>query len=97
MSSDIVCYGFTFVKNKVMIQKVLTDIEIEVTNRINVEKKNLKAVKELKLLLDQIDHEAEVVPFEDKERLSRLLVSLKGATLNENENQLVEKISKYRI
>lgn len=97
MSSDIVCYGFTFVKNKVMIQKVLTDIEIEVTNRINVEEKNLKAVKELKLLLDQIDHEAEVVPFEDKERLSRLLVSLKGATLNENENQLVEKISKYRI
>ncbi|UCE93488.1 MAG: hypothetical protein JSV73_11925 [Flavobacteriaceae bacterium] len=80
-----------------MIQKVLTDIEIEVTNRINVEEKNLKAVKELKLLLDQIDHEAEVVPFEDKERLSRLLVSLKGATLNENENQLVEKISKYRI
>lgn len=80
-----------------MIQKVLSDIEIEVTNRINVEEKNLKAVKELKLLLDQIDYEAEVVPFEDKEKLSRLLVLLKGTTLNENENQLVEKISKYRI
>ena len=80
-----------------MIQKVLTDIEIEVSNRINVEENNLKAVKELKLLLDQIDYEAEVVPFEDKERLSRLLVSLKGATLNESENQLVERISTYRI
>ena len=80
-----------------MIQQVLNDIESEVTDRINVEEKNLKAVKELKLLLDQIDYEAEVVPFEDKERLSRLLVSLKGATLNENENQLVERISKYRI
>ena len=80
-----------------MIQKVLTDIEIEVSNRINEEENNLKAVKELKLLLDQIDYEAEVVPFEDKERLSRLLVSLKGATLNESENQLVERISNYRI
>lgn len=80
-----------------MIQKVLTDIEIEVSNRINEEENNLKAVKELKLLLDQIDYEAEVVPFEDKERLSRLLVSLKGATLNESENQLVERISTYRI
>ncbi|WKK66428.1 hypothetical protein [Lutimonas zeaxanthinifaciens] len=80
-----------------MIQKVLTDIEIEVSNRINEEENNLKAVKELKLLLDQIDYEAEVVPFEDKERLSRLLVSLKGATLNESENQLVERISTYQI
>ena len=80
-----------------MIQKVLTDIEIEVSNRINEEENKLKAVKELKLLLDQIDYEAEVVPFEDKERLSRLLVSLKGATLNESENQLVERISTYRI
>ncbi|MCA0932528.1 hypothetical protein LCM02_08695 [Lutimonas saemankumensis] len=80
-----------------MIQKVLNEIEIEVTNRINIEEKNLKAVKELKLLLDQIDYEAEVVPFEDKERLSMLLVSLKGTTLNENENHLVERISKYQF
>ena len=79
-----------------MIQKLLTDIENEVADRIDTEEKNLEAVKEMKLLLDQIDYEAEVVPFEDKERLSRLLVSLKGAALNDNENLLVEKISKYR-
>ena len=46
-----------------MIQKLLTDIENEVADRINAEEKNLEAVKEMKLLLDQIDYEAEVVPF----------------------------------
>lgn len=80
-----------------MIQKVLSDIEIEVADRITAEEKNLKAVKELKVLLDQIDYEAEVVPFEDKEKLSRLLVSLKGTTLNETENKMVEKISNHWI
>ena len=43
-------------------------------------------------LLNQIDHEVEEVPLQDRDRLSRLLVSLKGCELNEEENQLIERI-----
>jgi len=67
----------TFVKISDMIQEVLTDIETEVKYNIYTEQKNLVAIKTLKELLNQIDHDVEVVPAEDKEKLSTLLVSLK--------------------
>ena len=86
--------GHIFVKKIDMIQDVLTDLELDVKYKIYLEQKNLAAVKNLKELLNQIDHEAEVVPYEDKEKLSRLLVSLKGQTLNDVENRVVERIIK---
>ena len=50
-------------------------------------------IKEILMeLLNQIDHEVEEVPLQDRDRLSRLLVSLKGCELNEEENQLIERI-----
>jgi len=75
-----------------MIQELLTDIEMEVKYNIYTEQKNLIAVKNLKELLNQIDHEVEAVPLEDKHKLSRLLVTLKGRGLSEVENQLIERI-----
>jgi len=75
-----------------MIQKILTEIEVDIKYRIYSEKKNLIAVKNLSQLIDQIDFDAEVVPLENKDRLSRLLVSLKGSELNENENGMIDKI-----
>ncbi|MEL4457299.1 hypothetical protein [Lutimonas vermicola] len=75
-----------------MIQKLLTDIEMEVKYNIYTEQKNLIAVKNLKELLNQIDYEAEAVPLEDKHKLSRLLVTLKGRALSDAENQLIERI-----
>jgi hypothetical protein len=77
-----------------MIQELLTDIEMEVKYKIYTEQKNLVAVKNLKELLNQIDHEVEVVPLEDKKKLSKLLVSLKGQTLSDVENHLIERIIK---
>ncbi len=77
-----------------MIQELLTDIEMEVKYKIYSEQKNLVAVKNLKELLNQIDHEVEVVPLKDKEKLSRLLVSLKGQALSDNEHRMVEKLIK---
>lgn len=85
-----------FVEKSVMIIELLTDIEKEVTYSIYTEEKNLVAVKNLKELLNQIDHEVEVVPYADKEKLSRLLVSLKGEALNERENQMIERIIKVK-
>ncbi len=86
--------GLTFVQNYVMIQEVLTDIELEVKYKIYTEQKNLVAVKSLKELLNQVDHEVEQVPLEDKERLSKLLVSLKGQALSDVENRMIERIIK---
>ena len=86
--------ALNFVKKSDMTQEILTDIEMEVKYSIYTEQKNLVAVKNLKELLNQIDHEAEVVPYEDKEKLSRLLVSLKGQTLNDVENRVIERIIK---
>lgn len=77
-----------------MIQDLLTDIEMEVKHHIDAEQKNLVAVKNLKELLNQIDHEVEVVPYRDKEKLSRLLVSLKGRALNDVEYLMIERIIK---
>jgi len=86
--------ALNFVKKSDMIQDLLVDIEMEVKYNIYTQQKNLVAVKNLKELLNQIDHEFEVVPYRDKEKLSRLLVSLKGQALNEEEYRMIERIIK---
>lgn len=88
--------ALNFARKSAMIQELLTDIELEVKYKIYTEQKNLKAVKNLKELLSQVDHDVEVVPYKDKEKLSRLLVSLKGQALNDNEYQMIERIIKNK-
>ncbi len=77
-----------------MIRGKIKQIELEIKYNIFTEQKKLKAVQTVKELLDQIDFTVEVVPLEDIEKLSRLLVTLKGKPLNEEENRLIEKIVK---
>ena len=79
-----------------MIQELVVDIEMDVKYKIYTEQKNLVAIKNLKELLNQIDHEVEVIPYEDKEKLSRLLVSLKGQALNDVEHRMIERIIKKK-
>ena len=75
-----------------MIQELLTEIELEVKYKIYTEQKNLVAVKSLKELLNQVDHEVEEVPLGDKERLSKLLISLKGQALSDIESRMIERV-----
>ena len=75
-----------------MIKEILVAIEDEVKERVYREQKSLVAIKTVKELINQIDHEVEEVPLQDKDRLSRLLVSLKGRELNDEENRLIERI-----
>jgi hypothetical protein len=75
-----------------MIKEILVAIEDEVKDRVYREQKSLVAIKTVKELINQIDHEVEEVPLQDKDRLSRLLVSLKGHELNEEESRLIERI-----
>ena len=59
------------------------------------EKGRLKAIHSIKRLLSQIDHKVEVVPENNKERLTRLLISLKGESLNQDEAGLIDEIINY--
>lgn len=75
-----------------MIKEILIAIEEEARDRVDREQKSLVAVKTVMELMNQIDHEVEEVPLQDKDRLARLLISLKGSDLNEEENRLIERI-----
>ena len=79
-----------------MIQEILTDIEMDVKYSIYTEQKKLVAVKNLKEILNQIDHAVEIVPIVDKEKLSRLLVSLKGQSLSDDENRMIERVVSFK-
>ena len=70
--------------------KAVNDIEF----RLAQEQSRLKAIKSIREMLAGIDFTAEVVPGEDEARLSRLLVSLKGKPLEQNEIELIKEIVK---
>lgn len=78
-----------------MIQELIAEVEMELKYKIYLEQKNLAVVKNFKELISQIDHNAEVVICEDKERLSRLLVSLKGKDLSETEQHMIDRIIQH--
>ena len=75
-----------------MIKEILTAIEQETKDRVYREQKSLFAVKTVIELVNQIDHNVEEVPLEDRDRLSSLLISLKGSELNEEECRLIDRI-----
>ncbi len=75
-----------------MIKEILIAIEEEARDRVYREQKSLVAVKTLMELVNQIDHEVEEVPLQDRDRMTRLLVSLKGCDLNDEEERLIDRI-----
>ena len=75
-----------------MIKDKLNSIEVEVKSRIYREQNKLAAVKTIQQLLNEIDFKVEVVPTEDINRLTRILYSLKGRALNEEESELLKRI-----
>jgi hypothetical protein len=54
----------------------------------------LKAIRDTKKLLNQIDFNAEVVPLENSTKLEKLLVFLKGNLLTKDESKLVEELTR---
>ena len=75
-----------------MIKEILIAIEEEARDRVYREQKSLVAVKTVMELVNQIDHEVEEVPLRDRDRMTRLLVSLKGCNLNDEEERLIDRI-----
>ena len=76
----------------IMILDKLTSIELEVKTNIYNEQNKLVAIKTIQDLLHQIDFNAEIVPMKNIEKLSRLLNSLKGRTLKEEERELLSRL-----
>jgi hypothetical protein len=75
-----------------MIKEILIATEEEARDRVYREQKSLVAVKTVMELVNQIDHEVEEVPLQDRDRMTRLLVSLKGCDLNDEEERLIDRI-----
>lgn len=75
-----------------MILEKLSIIELEVKYNIYQQQNKLKAIRGIIELLNQIDFGAEVVPTDDSEKLSELLNSLKGSTLNETECEVIRSL-----
>lgn len=55
-----------------------------------------KAAEQIKILLEQLDLDAEVVPENSLDMFTRLLTSLKGKPLNNNEKEVVVEIINYK-
>lgn len=79
-------------QNSFMIQELLSETELSIQHQLSMVNRDLNAVQRIKNLVDQVDHDAEVIPLENKERFVRLLVSLKGKVLDEEEYRIVGKI-----
>ena len=81
-----------------MILDKLKVAEKSVRKNINMEKRRMEAIISIKKLLEQIDFNAEVVPVEDRDKLSNLLISLKGDNLDCAEVELVGLLTdKYEL
>lgn len=83
----------TLPKISKMIHKKLEDVKMEIEEKIESERRSLVAMNYLIKLIDQVDHEVELIPYEDKQRLAMLLESLKGKELTHEEVKLVQKIA----
>jgi hypothetical protein len=75
-----------------IIERLLYAVN-EIQVRMEKEAGRLEAIRSIRKLLSEVDFTAEVVPVEDKDRLIRLLVSLKGHALTDNELEVINEIA----
>ena len=75
-----------------MILENLLMAEKTVKENIKLNLRMLESIKSIRKLLRQIDFSSEVLPIEDKEKLQRLLISLKGDSLTRDEVALVDEL-----
>jgi len=78
-----------------MILNIISSIKQSVNASREIETQRLEAINNIEELLNQIDFSSEVVQTHDKEKLTKLLSSLKGKSLNKQELALVEDITKF--
>ncbi len=75
-----------------MIKIKLDLVEFEMLKNPIQNQEKLSAVQNIKKLIEKIDFEAEVVPMQNKTKLNKLLISLKGSFLTEEESKIIEEL-----
>ena len=75
-----------------MIKIKLDLVEFEMLKNHIQNQEKLSAVQNIKKLIEKIDFEAEVVPMQNKTKLNKLLISLKGSFLTEEESKIIEEL-----
>jgi len=75
-----------------MIKIKLDLVEFEILKNPIQNQEKLSAVQNIKKLIEKIDFEAEVVPMQNKTKLNKLLISLKGSFLTEEESKIIEEL-----
>ena len=75
-----------------MIIEKLSKIELLSEHNINNEYRKIAAIRFVKELLNQVDFTSELIPMENYEKLTELLVSLKGKELSKCETRIVVEV-----
>ena len=75
-----------------MIKIKLDLVEFEILKNPIQNQEKFSAVQNIKKLIEKIDFEAEVVPMQNKTKLNKLLISLKGSFLTEEESKIIEEL-----
>ena len=75
-----------------MIKIKLDLVEFEMLKNPIQNQEKLSAVQNIKKLIEKIDFEAEVVPMQNKTKLNKLLISIKGSLLTEEESKIIEEL-----
>jgi len=76
----------------------MTKVNLVLTNYltgITADKKKLEAANAIKKLLEKIDYKSEMVPENNLEMFTKLIVSLKGEPINTDEAELLKEIVMY--
>ena len=71
----------------------MSNEEILLSDILDWNRNMMFAAASLKQLLDQIDFSAEILPASDSHRLTQLFASLKGDSLNEYEEKVLEEFT----
>ena len=75
-----------------MIKAYLIVTEYLLMNDKTTPANKLRAVHSVKMLLDNIDFSAEVIPGDNPEKLATLLSSIKGEPLTQDEYKLIDEL-----
>lgn len=77
-----------------MILEKLLQSENTAKQTIKENVRKLAAIRSVRKLLEKIDFSSEVVPDDDRDKLNKLLQSLKGSILDKDELDLIEEITR---
>ena len=86
------CFTFAAKFLTSMIFQKIFIAERQFKKDVNSNRDKLVALDSIKTLLEEIDHNAEIVPASDVNNLLSLLSDLKGSDLNEQEKKVAEEI-----